>query len=118
MLVLTFFILCDTVPQESVTMSSMEGVKAEGSSTAISEEVAISGSSSTSETCNISTEAETVRHEGDRKGAIESSSVEVDRDSSSNSGINSCGSQRILRGIMAPPKFVPLGTPSRHTEER
>jgi hypothetical protein len=98
----------------------MEGVKAEDSSAPISEEVAISSSSSssTSETHSTSSEAETVRHEGDRRGAVESSSVEVDGDSSSNSGISSCVSQRSLRGIMAPPKFVPLGTPSRHTEER
>lgn len=107
------------VPQDSITMSSMEGVKAEDSSAPISEEVAISSSSSssTSETHSTSSEAETVRHEGDRRGAVESSSVEVDGDSSSNSGISSCVSQRSLRGIMAPPKFVPLGTPSRHTEE-
>jgi hypothetical protein len=98
-------------------MSSVEGVKAEDSSAAISEEVAISSNSSTSETHSTSSEAETVRHEGDRKSAIESSSLEVDGDSSS-SGISSCGSQRSLRGIMAPPKFVPLGTPSLHTEER
>jgi hypothetical protein len=98
----------------------VEGAKDEDSLAPISEEVAISGNSSTSETHSTSSEAETVRHEGDRRSAIESSSVEVDGDSSSSSssGISSCGSQRSLRGIMAPPKFVPLGTPSLHTEER
>jgi Ran-binding protein 3 len=105
------------VPKDSVTVSSVEGVKDEDSSAPISEEVAISGNSSTSETHSTSSEAETVRHEGDRRSAIESSSVEVDGDSNSSSGISSCGSQRSLRGIMAPPKFVPLGTPSLHTEE-
>lgn len=109
-------LLCDAVPKDSVTVSSVEGVKDEDSSAPISEEAAISGNSNTSETHSTSGEAETVRHEGDRRS---SSSVEVDGDSSSSSsGISSCGSQRSLRGIMAPPKFVPLGTPSLHTEER
>ena len=111
-------LLCDAVPKDSVTVSNVEGVKDEDSSASISEEVAISSNSSTSETHSTSSEAETVRHEGDRRSAIESSSVEVDGDSSSSSGISNCGSQRSLRGIMAPPKFVPLGTPSLHTEER
>ena len=112
-------LLCDTVPKDSITVSSVEGVKDEDSSAPISEEAAISGNSSTSETHSTSSEAETVGHEGDRRSAIESSSVEVDGDSSnSSSGISSCGSQRSPRGTMAPPKFVPLGTPSLHTEER
>jgi hypothetical protein len=96
----------------------VEGVKDEDSSAPISDEVAISSNSSTSETHSTSSEAEIFRHESDKRSAIESSSVEVDGDSSSSSGNSSCGSQRSLRGIMAPPKFVPLGTPSLHTEER
>lgn len=111
-------LLCDTVPQGSITMSSTERVKAEDSSAPTPEEVPISGSNSTSETCSTSSEAETVRHEGAGKDAVESSSVEVDGDSSCNNGANSYGSHRSSRGILAPPKFVPLGTPSCHMEER
>lgn len=112
-------LLCDAVPKDSITMSSVEGVKAEDSSAPISEKVAISSNSSTSETHSTSIEAETVRHDGGRRSAVDSSSVEVDGDSSnSSSGISCCVSQRSVRGIMAPPKFVPLGMPSLHAEER
>ena len=48
------------------------------------------------------------------KSGIDSSSTS----SSSSSSSSNCTHQKSSKGIMSPPKFVPLGTPSRNTEER
>jgi hypothetical protein len=107
-------LLCAAVPQESTTGSTTEGVKVDDSSAFTSEEAEICGSSSSPEVCSTSTGTGTVRHEDNRKAATESNLEEGDRGSS----VSSCGSQRSLRGVTAPPRFVPLGTQSCHTEER
>jgi hypothetical protein len=93
-------------------------VKTEDNSSFRSEEAGICGNSSSPETHSTSAVTETVRHEDDRKAAAESDSEQVDEDSSNSGSVSNCGSQRSVRVIMAPPKFVPLETPSRHTEER
>lgn len=112
-MVINFFLLYGAVPQDSVTLSATEGIKTEDNSSFTSEEGGVCGSSSSTETYSTGTVMETVRHKDDRKGAEESNSEQVDRGS-----VTSCGSQRSLREIISPPKFVPLGTPSRQTEER
>jgi hypothetical protein len=94
-------------------MSATEGIKTEDNSTFTSEEVGVCGSSSSPEMCSTSTVMETVGHTDDKNGAAESNLEQVDRGS-----VTSCGSQRSLREIISPPKFVPLGTPSCQTEER
>jgi hypothetical protein len=98
--------------------SSTDGVKADDNSSFISEEAGMCGNSNSPEMHSTSTITETVRHEDDRKATIESDSEQADEDSSNSGSVSNCGSQRSVRVVMAPPKFVPLGTPSRHTEER
>ncbi|XP_023712886.1 ran-binding protein 3 isoform X3 [Cryptotermes secundus] len=105
------------VPQDSVMTSSSDGVKAEDNSSFISEEVGICGNSNSPEMHSTNSITETVRHEDDTKAAVESDSQQADEDSSNSGSVSNCGSQRSVRAIMTPPKFVPLGTPSHPTEE-
>jgi hypothetical protein len=98
--------------------SSTDEVKTEDNSSFTSEEAEICGNSNSPEMHNTSTITETVRHEDGRKATVESDSEQADEDSSNSGSVSNCGSQRSVRVIVAPPKFVPLETPSRHTEER
>jgi hypothetical protein len=101
-----------------LTTSSAEGVETEDNLSFISEEAGICGSSNSPEVHSTSKITETVWHEDEKKPAIECDSEQVDEDSSNSGSVSNCGSQRSDRVIMAPPKFVPLETPSRHAEER
>jgi hypothetical protein len=68
------------VPQDSVTTSTTEGVKAEDNSSFRSEEAGICGNSNSPETHSTSTVTERVRHEDDKKAAMESESEQVDEE--------------------------------------
>jgi hypothetical protein len=100
-----------------MTTSSAEGVENEDNLSSMSEDAGICGDSSSPEEHSTSIITETVRHEDEKEAAGESDSEQVDEDSSNSGSVSNCGSQRSVRVIMAPPKFVPLETP-RHAEER
>ena len=70
---------------------------------------------SSDESCSARTDGSS--NEG-KVTAKESSPIKSGVDSSSATSSNISSNCTLSTGVMSPPKFVPLGTPSKNTEER